>query len=165
MKPSSFHGKLGPSDESTAEISLSSLSTDTADLLSYYDRFNTSLDMDTHNRTGAAISSLSRHSLTANSSHHRRDQQRRLEAIDDSSDNNDEYDRVNLLLLNSRGDIDEDDENFLQDSFAVDDGNSLITQAITGASATFLMGDNYISVSDVEEEETDAEQEVSTTVV
>lgn len=125
MNRSSFHGKLGPSDESTAEISLSSINTDTDH---WFDRMNGSLDMDSHTRTGA---SLSRHSA----SHHRRDQ-RRLQAI--AAGNEDEADR------------EEDDENFLQDSFAVDDGNSLIAQGVMGASATFLMGDNY--VSDVEEE-------------
>uniref|UniRef100_A0A6U3B134 Uncharacterized protein n=1 Tax=Entomoneis paludosa TaxID=265537 RepID=A0A6U3B134_9STRA len=73
MNRSSYHGKLGPSDESTAEISLSSINTE-FDFLT--DRLHGSLDMDKHSRKG-----LSRHSGL---------REQRLEAISATGDEEDE---------------------------------------------------------------------------
>lgn len=56
MNRSSYHGKLGPSDESTADISSSSINTTDVELV-IIDRLHGSLDMDKHSRK-----SLSRHS-------------------------------------------------------------------------------------------------------
>mmetsp|Transcript_20243 Transcript_20243/g.43780 ORF Transcript_20243/g.43780 Transcript_20243/m.43780 type:complete len:167 (+) Transcript_20243:42-542(+) len=94
MNRSSYHGKLGPSDESTADVSLSSFGTD-SDF--FQDRLHGSLDMDKHSRRG-----LSRHSSGM--------REQRLEAIV-AEDGDDEE-----ALLQDSFAVD-DDNNFNVTSF------------------------------------------------
>ena len=138
MNRSSYHGKLAPSasgDESTAEISLSSINTD-VHAESLFDRLQTSLDMDTHNPMN--MPSTTSHSTRA---------RRHLEAIiaeDGEGDHEEEHDE------------EEDDDDLLQESFAIDDtATSSYFGSLAQASASMLTLDKYVSDVDEEEEDED----------